>query len=104
MRRGLVRAFANGDYRPGGLDITPDLNVINVDGEAQGRLWALGFPVEGPHFYTHALPRPLMNSRFTQDAERCVSGLLRSLRSLQATRDAAPSTARPEQPALEKVE
>jgi uncharacterized NAD(P)/FAD-binding protein YdhS len=104
VRRGLVRPFANGDYRPGGIDITHDLNVIGADGAPIENLWALGFPVEGAHFYTHALPRPLMNSRFTQDAQRCVAGLLKALRAQASARDAALSAAHPENPRLEKIE
>ncbi|MBA2674321.1 MAG: FAD/NAD(P)-binding protein [Ramlibacter sp.] len=83
VRRELVRPHLNGDYHPGGLDINRDMQVIDASGESHGNLWAIGFPVEGPHFYTHALPRPLMNSRFTQDAHRCVAQLLESLRERQ---------------------
>lgn len=105
VRRGLVRPFFNGEYQPGGLDITRDLHVVDVDGKPIENLWALGFPVEGPHFYTHALPRPLMNARFTQDAERCVTGMLKSLRRLQMPpREAAPATVHLEDPRLEKIE
>lgn len=83
VRRGIVRPHMNGDYHPGGLDINPGMQVIGGNGKAHDNLWAIGFPVEGPHFYTHALPRPLMNSRFTQDAQRCVAQLLESLRERQ---------------------
>lgn len=105
VRRGLIRAFANGDYQPGGMDITRDLHVVDIDGKPAENLWALGFPVEGPHFYTHALPRPLMNSRFTQDSSRCVEGLLKSLQQLQAlSREAAPTMALLNDHRLEKIE
>jgi uncharacterized NAD(P)/FAD-binding protein YdhS len=83
VRRGLVRPHRNGDYHPGGLDINQGMQVIDGSGKPHKNLWAAGFPVEGPHFYTHALPRPLMNSRFTQDAHRCVAQLLESLRERQ---------------------
>jgi hypothetical protein len=56
------------------------MRVVDGGGEPHRNLWAIGFPVEGPHFYTHALPRPLMNSRFTQDARRCVAQFLEALR------------------------
>jgi uncharacterized NAD(P)/FAD-binding protein YdhS len=82
-RRGIVRPHRNGDYHPGGLDITQGMQVIGASGKPHDKLWAIGFPVEGPHFYTHALPRPLMNSRFTQDAHRCVAQLLASLQERQ---------------------
>lgn len=80
VRRGIVRPHLNGDYHPGGLDINQGMQVIGAGGKPNENLWAIGFPVEGPHFYTHALPRPLMNSRFTQDAHRCVAQLLECLR------------------------
>ncbi|MDT9001657.1 FAD/NAD(P)-binding protein [Paucibacter sp. APW11] len=92
LSRGLVRPFANGSYQPGGLDITPDLRVVAADGSVHDNLWALGFPVEGAHFYTHALPRPLMNSRFTQDAKRCIADLLQMLqRQPTVRRDTGPA-------------
>jgi uncharacterized NAD(P)/FAD-binding protein YdhS len=77
--RGIVRPHVNGNYHPGGLDINHDMQVIGGSGKPHKNLWAIGFPVEGPHFYTHALPRPLMNARFTQDAHRCVAQMLGKL-------------------------
>lgn len=75
MRRGVVRPYYNGVFHPGGIDIDPDGHPRNASGEAVGNIWALGFPVEGPHYYTHALPRPLMRSRQVLDADRCVSAM-----------------------------
>lgn len=83
VRRGIVRPHLNGHYHPGGLDINQGMQVIGGNGKPHENLWAIGFPVEGPHFYTHALPRPLMKARFTQDAHRCVAQLLISLRERQ---------------------
>ena len=37
------------------------------------------FLVEGAHFYTHALPRPLIHSRNTRDAHQCVAQLFESI-------------------------
>jgi uncharacterized NAD(P)/FAD-binding protein YdhS len=76
---GMARAYNNGDYHPGGLDINQDLRVIDAKGCVHDRLWAIGIPAEGAHFYTHALPRPSKASRFSLDAEQCalqVAGLL----------------------------
>ncbi|MES2939517.1 MAG: FAD/NAD(P)-binding protein [Pseudomonadota bacterium] len=75
LRRGLLRPLMNGDYHPGGIDIDENLRVRNAEGAVQPRLWAVGFVVEGPHYYTHALPRPGIASRQTADAERIVLGL-----------------------------
>lgn len=83
VRRGIMRPYLNGDYHPGGLDINQGMQVFGGSGKPHENLWAIGFPVEGPHFYTHALPRPLINSRFMQDAHRCVAQLLESLRERQ---------------------
>ncbi len=55
------------------------LQVIDANGKAHEHLWAIGFPVEGPHFYTHALPRPLKDSRFCQDAATCAEQLVQAL-------------------------
>lgn len=76
LERGIARPFMNGDYHPGGLDIDAGLHPLGPDGESRTRLWAIGFPVEGAHFYTHALPRPGIASRQTRDADCCVQELL----------------------------
>ncbi|WP_205417493.1 FAD/NAD(P)-binding protein [Trinickia diaoshuihuensis] len=79
MTRGLIRAFENGDYHPGGIDIAPTYQVVGRDGLVNDRVWAIGYPVEGPHYYTQELPRPGRKSRLTIDAEICVQGLFASL-------------------------
>ncbi|CAB3764217.1 FAD/NAD(P)-binding protein [Paraburkholderia solisilvae] len=76
LDRGLIRPYKNGDYHPGGLDIDRQLRPIGRDGIAHPRIWAIGFPVEDAHFYTHALPRPQIASRQTADAECCALQLL----------------------------
>ncbi|WP_375414015.1 FAD/NAD(P)-binding protein [uncultured Bradyrhizobium sp.] len=75
LRRGLVRPFMNGEYHPSGIDIDANLRVKDAGGTVQRRLWAVGFVVEGPHFYTHALPRPGIASRQTADAEHIALAL-----------------------------
>ena len=75
LRHGLLRPFMNGEYHPGGIDIDESLHVKDADGIVQPRLWAVGFVVEGPHYYTHALPRPGIASRQTVDAERIALAL-----------------------------
>lgn len=76
LRRGLLRPFFNGDYHPGGLDIDRQARVLRADGTPHLNMWAVGFPVEGAHFYTHALPRPAIASRQTADAEACILQML----------------------------
>jgi uncharacterized NAD(P)/FAD-binding protein YdhS len=75
LKRGLVRPYYNGVFHPGGIDIDAEGRVLNARGEAAGNLWALGYLVEGAHYYTHALPRPMLRSRQVLDADRCVSAM-----------------------------
>lgn len=86
LGRGLIRPFMNDDYHPCGIDIDENLHVKDVDGIVQPRLWAVGFVVEGPHFYTHALPRPGIASRQTVDAERIVLALYDDIATSDSTR------------------
>ena len=72
LRRGIVRPYLNGTYHPGGIDIDRANHPINAHGECEENLWAIGYLVEGPHFYTQELPRTLRYSRTTHDAEKCV--------------------------------
>ncbi|PLZ01868.1 hypothetical protein CY652_13715 [Burkholderia sp. WAC0059] len=79
LERGLIRPYRNGDYHPGGIDIDRHLRPFGADGQVRNGLWAVGFVVEGVHFYTHALPRPQIPSRQTADADQCVLQLMREL-------------------------
>jgi len=91
---GVIRLFMNGDYHCSGLDIDEKMRPLRADGTVHTRLWAIGYPVEGAHFYTHALPRPLMQSRFTADAHQCVEQLLADIG--RAAAQEMRSAARPE--------
>ncbi|MFA9218323.1 MAG: FAD/NAD(P)-binding protein [Sphingomonadaceae bacterium] len=75
LQRGLIRPYYNGVFHPGGIDIDADGRVRNAQGQAAPNLWALGYLVEGAHYYTHALPRPRLRSRQVLDAERSVAAL-----------------------------
>lgn len=75
LKRGLVRPYYNGVFHPGGIDIDDASQPLNAQGEPCRNIWALGYPVEGAHYWTHALPRPLMRSRQVQDADRCVTAM-----------------------------
>ena len=79
MRRGLVRPYYNGVFHPGGLDIDSGGRPLRADGQPWPNLWALGYPVEGAHYYTHALPRPLLSSRQVLDADRCVNAMFAAI-------------------------
>ncbi|WP_448666134.1 FAD/NAD(P)-binding protein [Serratia plymuthica] len=80
LKRAIIRPFRNGDYHPGGIAIDENLNPLDAEGNPQKQLWAMGFLVEGPHYYTHALPRPHMDSRQVTDAEIGVRSCLRQIR------------------------
>ncbi|MBN3781191.1 FAD/NAD(P)-binding protein [Burkholderia sp. Ac-20345] len=74
LASGVVTPFSNGDFKPSGIEITQGVNVINRAGDVIPNLWALGYVVEGAHFYTYVLPRPFSNSRGLQDAGRaCIA-------------------------------
>lgn len=79
VRRGMVRPYFNGSFHPGGLDIDRANHPIERSGRVPVNLWALGYLVEGAHYYTHALPRPRLPSRQVQDADRCVGELFAAL-------------------------
>ncbi len=72
LARGLIRPYANGAFQPGGLDTGRDLRPITAAGTTLPNVWAVGYLVEGPQYYTYALPRHQMGSRFTDDADACV--------------------------------
>ena len=67
-------------------------------GSPVATLWALGYLVEGAHYYTHALPRPQLPSRQVLDAQRCVSAMFAAIpddprRAARRRPDAASATA-----------
>lgn len=95
LARGLIRPYYNGDYHPGGIDIDASLHPVGATGTVRENIWAVGFPVEGLHFYTHALPRPQIASRQTHDAQRCVLELFAAIAARQAIRPAHETQALP---------
>ncbi|MFJ4715555.1 FAD/NAD(P)-binding protein [Streptomyces sp. NPDC088785] len=76
LERGLVRPYRNGDFAPGGLDIDEAGRPLTAAGPPLRGAWALGYLVEGPRFYTHALPRHGLASQFTRDAEAAVHDMV----------------------------
>lgn len=72
LERGLGRPYYNGFFHPGGLDIDKQSHPIRRNGEALRNAWVVGYPVEGPHYYTYALPLPGHFSRHIADADKCV--------------------------------
>ena len=79
-----TRLYFNGDYHPGGIDVTPNMNVIDAYGMEQNNIWALGMPTEGNKFYTFIVPRPGVNSTAIVDAGRAVNALFKQLSCTQS--------------------
>lgn len=76
---GIARPYYNGTYHPGGLDIDRQNRLVTKSGKTVCNTWVVGYPVEGPNFFTYVLPLPGINSRPVLDADRCVLGLFKSL-------------------------
>jgi uncharacterized NAD(P)/FAD-binding protein YdhS len=72
---GVARPFMNGQFFAGGLDVSPDLNLISRTDSIYRNFWVLGTPSEGAKFYTFILPRPFVNSTALWDADRVVQSL-----------------------------
>ena len=75
LTTGLVTPYRNGDFKPSGIAIDDNVNVITADGQSLPNLWALGYVAEGSVFYTYVLPRPYANSRGLQDAGKIVMSM-----------------------------
>jgi len=72
LTTGLVTPYRNGDFKPSGIAIDENVNVITAEGQALPNMWAIGYVAEGSVFYTYVLPRPFANSRGLQDAGKIV--------------------------------
>ncbi|NRR29651.1 FAD/NAD(P)-binding protein [Oxalobacteraceae bacterium] len=79
LKSGLAVPYQNGSFKPSGILIDEATNVVNRDGKSVRNLWAMGYIVEGPHFYTYVLPRPFSNSRALQDAGKGVLSMMRQI-------------------------
>jgi len=79
IQSGVITPYYNDGYHPGGLAIDKKFHPINASGNANQNMWAIGFPIEGAHYYTHALPRPHMQSRQFEEADLCVKDCLSQL-------------------------
>jgi uncharacterized NAD(P)/FAD-binding protein YdhS len=80
LARGLIRPYWNGAFKPGGIDIDKKGHPITAAGSALPNMWAVGCLVEGPCFYTHALPRRGLSSQFISDADMCVRDMLTQIK------------------------
>lgn len=80
LARGLIRPYQNGPFQPGGIDIDSTGHPVTAAGIALPNVWAVGYLVEGPRFYTYALPRPQLRSQFIDDADTCVADMFARIR------------------------
>jgi uncharacterized NAD(P)/FAD-binding protein YdhS len=106
LKRGLIRPYYNGVFHPGGIEIDDASQPLTTGGEPSRNIWALGYPVEGCHYYTHALPRPMMRSRQVLDADRCVTAMFAQMADYprrNAGRRSASATASATVPAASEV-
>lgn len=81
LASGVLRPYRNGDLHPGGIDIDHAQNIVDGKGRVHRNVWALGTLAEGPNFYTYVLPRPMVNSRFIQDAGTCILSIVRAIQA-----------------------
>ncbi|WP_076587094.1 FAD/NAD(P)-binding protein [Vibrio ostreicida] len=79
LSKGYARLYYNGNYHPGGIDVTTNMQVIGQGGNVHKTMWALGLPTEGNKFYTFIVPRPGVNSTAIVDAGKAVNQLLACL-------------------------
>lgn len=75
LSKGYARLYFNGNYHPGGIDVSHNMQVINREGVTHQNMWALGVPTEGNKFYTFIVPRPGVNSTAIVDAGKAVNQL-----------------------------
>ncbi|MFJ6696411.1 FAD/NAD(P)-binding protein [Streptomyces sp. NPDC091272] len=80
LERGLIRPYSNDEFKPGGIDIDERGRPVTAAGQALNSAWAVGYLVEGPRFYTHALPRQAMASQFTLDADMAVRDMVSDIK------------------------
>ena len=75
LDQGIASLFDNDGYRPGGLEVTHDFQIIGRNGKPVVNLWATGILTEGERFYTFSLPSPGKTSRFDADAKAAVESM-----------------------------
>lgn len=95
LKRGTVRPYYNGTFHPGGIDIDAAHHPISQAGRVFPNVWASGCLVEGPHYFTQAMPRPHSHARPVLDADRCVRELFSTIAERDSAGAGAVTRARP---------
>lgn len=87
LASGTIRPYRNGDYIAGGIDIDRDNHPRIRSGGIIPNVWIFGHPVEGPNYFTNALPIPLLPSQHVSDADRCVTEIFDAFQRIHASND-----------------
>ncbi|XDG10123.1 hypothetical protein ABKA04_009738 [Annulohypoxylon sp. FPYF3050] len=69
LKTGQCRQHAVDNYETGGLDVALNHSLINSQGKAHQRRFAIGVPTEGVHWFTTSLVRPGGNSILLRHAD-----------------------------------
>ncbi|MCE0743887.1 hypothetical protein LWC05_08300 [Acetobacter sicerae] len=77
VRGGVLSMFYKGGLSIGGIDV--DIDGSPRHSGPDNRIWVLGYPTEGSHFFTYALPHTTLYSRHQRDADICAAAVLRKL-------------------------
>ncbi|KAH0596732.1 hypothetical protein MHUMG1_05852 [Metarhizium humberi] len=82
LKTGQCRPHVLDGYETGGLDVTPSpYRVVDAQGRAHPRRFAVGVPTEGVHWVTAAGARPGVNSVTLTDTDAVARAALHAARS-----------------------
>ncbi|MEU5700213.1 FAD/NAD(P)-binding protein [Streptomyces aurantiacus] len=96
LKTGQCRPHTVDGYETGGLDVTQrPYHLIDRQGRAHPRRFAIGVPTEGVHWVTAAGVRPGVDSVTLSDADAVARAVLRTVRGTVTSRPGQPSTENP---------
>jgi uncharacterized NAD(P)/FAD-binding protein YdhS len=76
---GLLRPHFQEENMPGGIDVTPALEVVDAKGERVPNLAACGLVTEGPKYVSYLLPGPGPGTRTDADAAQIAANIVEHL-------------------------
>lgn len=80
LQNGIVQLYYNGEFHPGGIELSRQFNVITPQNKVIDNIYVLGMLAEGIKFYTFIVPRPGVNSTAISDAGTAVSNMLNKIK------------------------
>jgi uncharacterized NAD(P)/FAD-binding protein YdhS len=90
LKTGQCRPHTVDGYETGGLDVTPrPYRLMDRQGRAHPRRFALGVPTEGVHWVTAAGVRPGVDSVTLSDTDAVARAVLRTVSTASTPEDAA---------------